>query len=102
MSLIYFNRLRKYIFLFDIIILNLVILTAHYFIFGNEQLNQASRIFTLIANASWIGISLLNNNYKVMQPLNLDAVVDKFIMTMVYQALMLFGVIYFFKIVNIS
>ncbi|MBS1504939.1 MAG: sugar transferase, partial [Bacteroidetes bacterium] len=38
----------------------------------------------------------------VFQPLNVNEVVDKLVTTFIYQALVLFGVIYLFKILNVS
>lgn len=102
MSILYFNRIRKFIFLFDLVILNFILLIAHYLIFKTVHPNISSRIFILIANVSWIIIASLNHNYKIFQPLNVNDIVDRFMTTLVYQALFLFGVIYFFKIFNIS
>ncbi|HVS92108.1 MAG TPA: sugar transferase [Mucilaginibacter sp.] len=102
MSILYFNRLKKFCFLFDMVLLNIALLIAHYFIFGTEQPNDSSRLFILVANISWIFVASLNNNYKVFQPLNVNEVVDKLVTTFIYQALVLFGVIYLFKILNVS
>lgn len=102
MSILYFNRLKKFSFLFDLVLLNIVLLMAHYFIFRTEHPNNSSEIFILIANISWIFISSLNNNYKVFQPLNVNNAIDKLITTFIYQALVLFSMIYFFKVLNVS
>ncbi|MBS1525223.1 MAG: sugar transferase [Bacteroidetes bacterium] len=75
---------------------------AHYFIFGTEHPNDASKLFILVANVSWIFVASINNNYKMFQPLNINEVVDKLVTTFIYQALVLFGVIYLFKILNVS
>src|ERR1700739_4819770 len=102
MSIVYFNRLKKFSFLFDLVLLNMALLAAHYFIFRTEHPNNSSEIFILIANISWILIASLNNNYKVFRPLNVDGVIDKLVTTFIYQALVLLGVIYFFKVLNVS
>jgi exopolysaccharide biosynthesis polyprenyl glycosylphosphotransferase len=102
MSILYFTRLKKFSFLFDLITLNIALLIAHYLIFRTEDPNDSSKVFILAANISWVLIASMNNNYKLFQPLNVNDVVDKLITTFIYQALVLFGVIYFFRIPDIS
>lgn len=102
MSILYFSRLKKFSFLLDLVLLNIALLIAHYFIFGTEHPNESSKFFILIANTSWMLIASLNKNYKVFQPLNVNDVIDRLITTFIYQALVLFGMIYFFKILNVS
>jgi len=102
MSILYFSRLKKFSFLFDLLLLNIALLIAHYFIFGTEHPNESSKFFVLIANTSWMLIASLNKNYKIFQPLNVNDVIDRLITTFIYQALLLFGMIYFFKILNVS
>ena len=102
MSILYFNRLTKFTFIFDVLLLNSVMLIAHYLIFGNTQLNRASAIFISLANASWVLIATLNNNYRIFQHLKVSDMVDKFMMTIIYQGVLVFSIIYFFRIADIS
>ena len=98
----YRGSFRKFIFFFEIAFLNFSVAIAHFIIFGNSIPNLSSWTFITIANICWCGISLFNQNYKIHLPLNINALFEKSFMTMVYQSLLVFAVIYFFKIINIS
>jgi exopolysaccharide biosynthesis polyprenyl glycosylphosphotransferase len=98
----YFNSIRKFIFLLDIAFLNLSVVIGHFLIFGNSSANLSSKAFIIIANVCWFVISLVNRNYKIQLPLNTNAVIEKFLMTLIYQSLLVLASIYFFKILNIS
>lgn len=102
MSIFYYNRLPRFIFLFDVIFLNLALVIAHFMIFKSNDLNFPSQMFFLLSNLCWFSMSLLNRNHQVAQPLNLNDIIDKFLMTLIYQLLAVLGTIYFFKILNVS
>ena len=102
MSILYFNRLTKFTFIFDVLLLNSVMLLAHYLIFGSTQLNRSSEIFIGLINTSWMLIATLNSNYRIFQHLKVSEMVEKFIMTIIYQGVLVFSVIYFFRIADIS
>jgi len=102
MSILYYNRLPRFIFLFDFIFLNVALVSAHFMIFNSNELNVASSIFFLISNVCWAFMSLLNKNHRITQPLNLNDIVDKFLMTLIYQLLAVLAAIYFFKVLNVS
>lgn len=102
MSILYFNRLTKFTFIFDVLLLNSVMLIAHYLIFGNTELNRSSEIFISLTNASWILITTLNSNYRIFQHPKVSDMVDKFMMSIIYQGVLVFSFIYFFRITDIS
>jgi exopolysaccharide biosynthesis polyprenyl glycosylphosphotransferase len=102
MSILYYNRLPRFIFLFDFIFLNIALVSAHFMVFNSNDLNVASSIFFLISNVCWAFMSLLNKNHRITQPLNLNDIVDKFLMTLIYQLLAVLAAIYFFKVLNVS
>ncbi len=102
MSFAFFNRLKKFIFFSDLLFLNLAIIIAHFILFGGRYPNLSSKTFIFLANASWIMISSINGSYKIFQPFDINAIVDKCLMTLLYLSLWVFGIIYFFKISNIS
>src|SRR5437588_3757173 len=100
--MLYFNRIKRFIFLWDIVFLNLAIAAGHYFIFGNNHPNFASGAFIIIANLCWCLISLINGTYKVYLPPNINNMIEKVLMTLIYQSLSVLGAIYFLRILNVS
>ncbi|MGZ3810435.1 MAG: sugar transferase [Mucilaginibacter sp.] len=102
MPTLYLNRIKKYLFLADVVFLNLAVVIAHYFIFGIDQPNFSSKAFFILANGCWCFISFFNKNYNISQPPNINTIIDKFLMTLIYQLLLVLATIYFFKIPNIS
>jgi exopolysaccharide biosynthesis polyprenyl glycosylphosphotransferase len=102
MSIFYYNRLPRYIFLFDIIFLNIALVIAHFSIFNSNTLNFPSQMFFVLSNVCWALMSLLNSNHKIVQPLSVNDIVDRFLMTLIYQLLAVLAAIYFFRILNVS
>jgi len=102
MKNVYLIRLQRSIFLFDFVVLNVAMLIAHFLIFANDQPSFSSEVFIVLANICWVSVSLMNKNYKISRPFNINEIIDKFLMTFIYQSLVLLGAIYFFKILNIS
>src|SRR3569833_27963 len=98
----YNSNIRKFIFLSDIVFLNISVVIGHFLIFGDGQPNFSSKAFILIANLCWCVMSFATRNYKVSLPLNINGLVEKLLMTLIYQSLLVLGVIYFFKIPNVS
>jgi exopolysaccharide biosynthesis polyprenyl glycosylphosphotransferase len=98
----YIDSFKKFIFFSDIGFLNFSILISHLLIFGDNSPNFPSKAFIVVANLCWCVISLLNRNYKIQVPPNINVIFEKLLMTLIYQALLVLGAIYFFKILNIS
>jgi len=100
--MLYFNRIKRFVFLWDVVFLNLAIVTGHYLVFGNNHPNFASGAFIIIANLCWCSISLINRSYQVSLPPNINNIVEKVLMTLIYQSLSVLGAIYFLRILNVS
>jgi exopolysaccharide biosynthesis polyprenyl glycosylphosphotransferase len=56
----------------------------------------------LTSHLSWGLISFFNKNYSITQPPNINNIIDKFLMTLIYQLLLVLATIYFLKIPDIS
>lgn len=95
-------RIHQSIFLIDFVFLNLGLITAHLVIFRNTFPNLSSEAFIILANSCWILVSFLNRNYKIQNAFNANDVIEKLLMTFMYQSCLLLSAIYFFKILNIS
>ena len=102
MLTLYYKPLAKVVLLSDFVVLNTALIFAHYFLFHNSSLNIQAELFFLLSNACWLIISLSNKNYRIMQPMNLNDIIDKFLITLIYQLLIVESVVYFFGVINIS
>jgi putative colanic acid biosynthesis UDP-glucose lipid carrier transferase len=75
---------------------------GHYLVFGDSPPNFSSKAFFLISNICWCCGTVATRSYRLRQPLNISTLVEKLLVAFIYQALLVLGVIYFFKILNIS
>jgi len=102
MSVRYSKYLPLSVFLFDLLLLNLALYNAHLIIFNNYQPQSTSAIFILIVNVVWMIVSLISKGFLVKRPLVLKDNINRFLLTFIYHLLSVFGIIYFFKIYDIS
>jgi exopolysaccharide biosynthesis polyprenyl glycosylphosphotransferase len=102
MSIRYSKHLPASVFLCDLLILNLSLYVSHFIIFNTYSLYNASAIFILVVNATWIAVSLMSKSFDVKRPLVLKDNINRFLLTLIYHLLLVFGIIYFFKIYDIS
>lgn len=102
MSKRYSKHLPGIVFLLDLLLLNLALYNAHYVILGTYRTNYTSAVFLVLANIIWVFVSIFTKNAVVPRPLDLKASINKLLMTLIYHLLVVFGVIYFFKIFDIS
>ena len=103
MSVRYSKYLPLSVFLFDLLLLNLALYNAHlYLIFNTYQPQSASAVFILIVNVAWMLVSLISKSFLVKRPLVLKDNINRFLLTFIYHLLSVFGIIYFFKIYDIS
>lgn len=102
MKNIHLIRMHQSVFVADLAFLNLGLIIAHLVIFRNIFPNLSSEAFILLANFCWVSVSFLNRNYKIQNAFNANDVIEKLLMTFMYQSCLLLSTIYFFKILNIS
>ncbi len=102
MSVRYSKYLPLSVFLFDLLLLNLALYNAHLIIFNTYQPQSASAIFILIVNVAWMLVSLISKSFVVKRPLVLKDNINRFLLTFIYHLLSVFGIIYFFKVYEIS
>lgn len=102
MSVRYSKYLPLSVFLFDLLLLNLALYNAHLIIFNTYQPQSASAIFILIVNVVWMLVSLISKSFLVKRPLVLKDNINRFLLTFIYHLLSVFGIIYFFKVYDIS
>ncbi len=102
MSIRYSKHLPALVFFCDLALLNLSLYISHFIIFSTYGLYDASAIFILVVNATWIAVSLMSKSFDVKRPLVLKDNINRFLLTLIYHLLLVFGIIYFFKIYDIS
>ncbi|TFF35514.1 sugar transferase [Mucilaginibacter psychrotolerans] len=98
----YSKQLPGFVFLSDLLLLNLALYNAHFFVFGAFIPQSNSLTFILLVNIAWVMVSALSRSFYVFRPLQLRDNINKFLLTLIYHLLCVFAIIYFFKIFDIS
>jgi len=83
-------------------LLNVALYNSHILTFGSYISSGNSVIFILIVNLAWVFVSLVSKSFNVKRPLVLKDNINRFLLTLIYHLLLVFGIIYFFKIYDIS
>jgi exopolysaccharide biosynthesis polyprenyl glycosylphosphotransferase len=102
MSVRYSKHLPAAVFFSDLVLLNIALYNAHLIIFGTYGLEDTSAIFIAVVNIVWIIVSLASKSFYVKRPLVLKDNINNFLLTLIYHLLIVFGIIYFFKVYDIS
>lgn len=102
MSKRYSKHLPSFIFFCDILLLNISLYNSHLITFNTYRPQNASAIFIIVVNIAWILVSLASRGSHVKRPLVLKDNINTVLLTLIYHLLLVFGVIYFFKIYDIS
>lgn len=101
MSTRYSKYLPGFVFLSDILLLNIALNFSRFIhVFGLTQVISIKLL--LLINISWLLVSTLTKSFRVVRPLLLKDNVNRFLLTLIYHLLSVFGVIYFFKIYDTS
>ena len=90
------------IFSSDILCLNAALCISHFMTFNTYWPGQSATIFIVIVNITWVFVSLITKNFQIKRPLALQDNVNIFLSALVYDLLLVFAIIYFFKIRDIS
>jgi putative colanic acid biosynthesis UDP-glucose lipid carrier transferase len=102
MSKRYSKHLPAFIFFCDILLLNIALYNSHLVTFNTYRPQNASAIFMLVVNVAWMLVSISSKSFYVKRPLVLKDNINTVLLTLIYHLLLVFGVIYFFKIYDIS
>ncbi|MDB5149467.1 MAG: hypothetical protein JWQ57_3487 [Mucilaginibacter sp.] len=98
----YSKLLQPFTFFCDLILLNIALQCAHLFIFTFYSSEIQSTDFLLLVNLTWITIASVTKNYTIKRPLILSDNLSKFMSSMVYHLVMVLGIVYFFKLYEVS
>jgi putative colanic acid biosynthesis UDP-glucose lipid carrier transferase len=102
MSVRYSKHLPFFVFLSDWLLLNIALLIAYTVTYNAFIPIRISAVFLFLFNVAWVGVSLASKNYIIKRPLNLKDNINRFLLTLIYHLLLVFAVIYFFGIYDIS
>lgn len=102
MTIRYSKFLPVITFVSDLIILNISIQCAHRLVFDYFSDEIHSSIFLLLVNMAWVSIASLTKNYVIHRPLILSASINKILSSLIYHLLAVLGVVYFFKLFEVS
>ncbi|RWY50204.1 sugar transferase [Mucilaginibacter gilvus] len=98
----YSKHLPGFVFLSDLLLLNVALYNSHFIKFNTFRPDNTSVTFILLVNIAWVVVSALSRSFYVFRPLLLRDNINKFLLTLIYHLLCVFAIIYFFKIFNIS
>ncbi|WP_183560831.1 sugar transferase [Mucilaginibacter sp. SP1R1] len=102
MAIRYSKFLPPVTFISDLIILNIALQCAHTLVFKYYSSEIQSVNFILLVNLVWVSISTLTKNYIIYRPLILKENLNRFLSSLLYHLLTVLGVIYFFKLYEVS
>jgi exopolysaccharide biosynthesis polyprenyl glycosylphosphotransferase len=98
----YSKFLPPLIFFSDLLVLNIALQCARLLVFSYYSSELQSLNFALLFNLSWISIASLTKNYVLKRPLVFDDNMNKFFTSIIYHMVMVLGVVYFFKLYEVS
>ncbi|BAU55758.1 sugar transferase [Mucilaginibacter gotjawali] len=102
MSVRYSKHLPSFVFFCDWLLLNIALYISYLVVHNTYSPISVSRVFVLLFNVAWVLVSIASKNYTVRRPLVLKDNINRFLSTLIYHLLLVFAVIYFFEIYDIS
>ena len=102
MSRRYSKHLPGFVFLSDLLLLNLALYNSHLITLNSYRPESTSALFIAIVNIVWLFVSFASKSFLVTRPLVLKDNINRFLLTLIYHLLLVFSIIYFFKIYDIS
>ncbi len=97
MSTRYSKYLPAFVFLSDILLLNLSLYNSHFITF-NTYKPQNTPEFIIVVNLAWMLVSAITKNFNINRPLLLKENINRFMISLIYNLLLVFGVIFFLEI----
>ncbi|MET3978610.1 exopolysaccharide biosynthesis polyprenyl glycosylphosphotransferase [Mucilaginibacter sp. UYP25] len=98
----YSKLLKPLTFLCDLLILNISLSISSLLVLKYYSAEIETSEFYLLVNLTWISIASLTRNYTINRPLVLSQNLNYFLKTVVYHLVLVLGVVYFFKIFEVS
>ncbi|MDA9555553.1 sugar transferase [Pelobium sp.] len=102
MSTRYSRFLPHLIFIIDLFVLNLSFVIGLLFKTDESLWTPGFYEYLLIGNVSWMVISSLSRNYFINRPLNLTRVINRYLITIINFAVIVFSILYMVRILDVS
>lgn len=97
MSIRYSKYLPGFVFFCDLLLLNIALYNSHLIILFSYK-PENTPAFILLVNISWTLVALASRNFDIKRPLLLKDNINKFLLTLIYHLLLVFGFIFFLEI----
>ena len=102
MSKRYSKYLSVFIFICDLLLLNIAVYYSQIVLPNFNLSASANALFLLVINLAWILVSIVTKCFKAKRPLVLADNANSILLAFSYHLLLVFGTIYFVKIYNVS
>jgi len=102
MSVRYSKHLPSFVYLCDWLLLNTALFVAYAITYHSFTPMNIPGVFLILFNATWLIVSFASKNYIIKRPLVLKDNINSFLLTLIYHLLLVFAVIYFFGIYDLS
>src|ERR1700712_4901676 len=102
MSIRYSKYFPGFIFVTDLLLLNLAVYNAHLIETRSTTWSTQISLFLLFINIVWLGVSAISGSFKIKRPLRLSDNVNRFMLSLIYHLLIVFAVFYFFQLAYFS
>lgn len=98
----YSKLLQPFTFICDLVILNISLYVSGLLVFRYYSPEIQTREFYLLVNLTWLSVASLTKNYLIIRPLNLYKNLSAFLRSIIYHLVLVLGIVYFFKIFEVS
>jgi len=102
MSIRYSRYFPGFIFVTDLLLLNLAVYNAYFIETKSFGWVHNASLFSLLINAAWLIFSAFTGSFKIKRPLRLSDNINKFMLSLIYHMLVVFAIFYFFRLEYLS
>lgn len=101
MSIRYSKYFPGFIFITDLLLLNLAVYTGHFIETGSSFWGSDVSLCLLFINIVWLTVSAVTGSFKIKRPLRLSDNMNRFMLSLIYHLLIVFAIFYFFQLAYI-
>jgi exopolysaccharide biosynthesis polyprenyl glycosylphosphotransferase len=102
MSIRYSKYFPGFIFVTDLLLLNLAVYNSHLIETKSTSSSSELSLFLFLVNIIWLGVSAVTGSFNIKRPLRLSDNINRFMLTLIYHLLIVFAIFYFFHLAYFS
>jgi len=102
MSIRYSKYLPGFVFILDVVLLNITFYLAKFITADSINLFKSELILITVANLVWVASSSLSKSYNVKRPLVLQENLNRYFLALIYYLFSVLGVIYVLKLTDLD